>query len=337
MHFYRMRRREFMTLLSGAAVAWPLAARAQQPDRVMRVGVLGPRPENTGIAGGVAAGYPAMLDELRKLGFSEGRNLTVEIRTIEQERRAVFADAAELVRSNAGVLVALGPEVTVQAAMAASNTIPIVIAAFNYDPIARGYVKSLAQPGGNITGVFLRQPELAEKQVELLTQTFPDRTRLAMLWDELSSDQFNAAEKRAKSLSLQVSSTKLEHPPYDFSAAFRSMVESSPQMLLILPSPHFIAQRQRIAELAIQHQLPSIYNFKYFVESGGLMSYGVDIVQPFRRTGHHVAKILRGAKPAELPVEQVTNFETVINLKTAKTLGLELPTSILLRADEVIE
>jgi len=241
------------------------------------------------------------------------------------------------VRSNVHVLVAIGPEVRVQAAVAASSTIPIVIAAFNYDPIARGYVKSLAQPGGNITGVFLRQPELAEKQVELLRQTFPDRTRLTMLWDELSSEQFNAAEKRAKSLSLQVLSTKLEHPPYDFDAAFRSLVESSPQMLLVVASPHFIAQRQRIAELAIQYRLPAMNNFKYFVESGGLMSYGVDIVQPFRRTGHHVGKILLGAKPAELPVEQVTTFETVINLKTAKAIGLELPTSVLLRADEVIE
>ena len=145
-----MRRREFVTLLGGgSAVAWPRMASAQHPDRVMRIGVLGPRPENTGIAGGVAAGYPAMLDELRKLGFSEGRNLTVEFRTVEQERGAVFADAAELVRSNADVLVAIGPEVGVQAAVAASSTIPIVIAAFNYDPIARGYVKSLAQPGGN--------------------------------------------------------------------------------------------------------------------------------------------------------------------------------------------
>jgi len=228
-----MNRREFITLVGGAAT-WPLVARAQQPNRVMRIGVLGPRPENTGIAGGVAAGYPAMLDELRKLGFSEGRNLTVEWRTVEQERGAVFADAAELVRLNTDVLVAIGPEVGVQAALAARSTIPIVIAAFNYDPIARGYIKSLAEPGGNITGVFLRQPELAEKQVELMTQIFPDRTRFAMLWDDLSSDQFNAAEKRAKSLGLQVLSTKLEHPPYDFGGAFRTLVESSLQMLHVL-------------------------------------------------------------------------------------------------------
>jgi putative ABC transport system substrate-binding protein len=169
---------------------------------VRRVGVIGPRPENAGMSGGVAAGYPAMLDELQKLGFKEKRDLTVEYRSVEQEPRAIFADAAELVRSNVDVLVVFGPEVGLQAAVAAKSTIPIVIGAFNYDPIARGYVKSLAQPGGNITGVFTRLPELAEKQVEVLTQAFPDKTRLAMLWDAQSADQFSAAENRAKLLHL---------------------------------------------------------------------------------------------------------------------------------------
>src|SRR5262245_1469255 len=308
-----LRRREFITLLGGTAVTWPVVAVAQHAEKV-RIGVIGPRRENAGFSGGVVP-YPAMIDELRKLGFSDSRNLTVEYRSVEEERQAVFAAAAELVRSNTDVIVAVGPEVGLQAAVAATSTIPIVIAAFNYDPIARGYVKSLAQPGGNITGVFLRLPELAEKQVELLTQTFPDKTRLAMLWDELSFDQFSAAEHRAKLLHLQVLSTRLERPPYDFDAAFRSVIGSSPQMLLILSSPHFIAQRERIAYLAIQHRLPAMSIFKFYVEAGGLMSYGVDTVLPFRRAGHHVAKILRGAKPADLPVEQVTNFETVINLK----------------------
>jgi len=252
-----LRRRQFITLLGGAAAAWPLAARAQQIEKALRIGVIGPRPENAGFSGGVGGvGYRAMLDELRKLGFSEGRNLTVEYRSVEQEPRAVIADAAELVRSNVDALVAVGPEVGLQAAIAASSTIPIVIAAFNYDPIARGYVKSLARPEGSITGVFLRQPELAEKQVELLTQAFPDKTRLAMLWDALSADQFNAAEKRAKLLHLQGLSMKLESRPYDFDTAFRSIAESAPQMLLVLSSPHFIAARQRIAELAIQTGCP---------------------------------------------------------------------------------
>ena len=238
-----------------------------------------------------------MLDELRKLGFSEGRNLSVEYRSIEQESRAVFADAAELVRSNADVLVAVGPEAGLQAALAASSTIPIVIVAFNYDPIARGYVKGLAQAGGNITGVFLRQPELAEKQVEILTQAFPEKTRLAMLWDALSADQFSAAENRAKLLHLHVLSMKLERPPYDFDAAFRSLAESTPQLLLVLSSPHFIAHRERFAQLAIKHRLPAMNTFKFYVEAGGLMSYGVDTVLPFRRAGFYIAKILQGPTP----------------------------------------
>jgi putative ABC transport system substrate-binding protein len=265
-----MKRREFITLLGGAAVGWPRTGHAQQPGKALRIGVIGPRPEIAGFSGGVGAGYPTMLDELQKLGFREGRNLAVEYRSIEQEPRAVFAGAAELVRWNADVLVAVGPEVSLKAAIAATSTLPIVIVAFNYDPIAHGYVKGLARSGGHITGVFLRQPELAEKQVEQLTQAFPEKTRLAMLWDALSSDQFSAAaaENRAKSLRLHVLSMKLERPPYDFDAAFRSLAESSPQMLLILSSPHFIAQRERIAELAIQHRLPTMSIFKFYVEAG---------------------------------------------------------------------
>jgi putative ABC transport system substrate-binding protein len=329
----QMQRRQFITLLGGAAAVWPFAARAQQPGKVPRIGVVGPRPENSALG----AGYPAMLDELRKLGFIEGRNLIVEYRSVEQEPHAVFADTAELVRSNVDMLVAIGPEVALQAAVAASNTIPIVIAAINFDPIARGYVKSLRDPGGNITGMFLRQPELAEKQVELLTQAFPDKTRLAMLWDALSADQFSAAESLAKSLRLEVLSLKLENPPYDFDAAFQSLARSSPQMLHVLSSPHFVPPRQQVADLAIQYHLPTMNIFKLYVDVGGLMSYGVDILTPFRRAGYYVAKILRGAKPRDLPVEQPTTFELAINLKTARSIGIELPLAILLRADEVIE
>jgi putative ABC transport system substrate-binding protein len=333
MHFHQLKRREFITLLGGAA-AWPLAVLAQQPEKSPRIGVIGLRPES---AGGVGTGYPTMLDELRKLGFSENRNLTVQYRFVEQDPRKLFTDAAELVHSNVDVLVVIGPEVGLQAAVAASSTIPIVIAAYNYDPIARGYVKALARPGGNITGVFLRQPELAEKQVEVLTEAFPDKTRLAILWDALSADQFSAAETRAKSLHLNVLSTRLERPPYDFDAAFRSLTESSPQMLLLLSSPHFIPQRRRIAELSIQYRLPTMNIFKFFVEAGALMSYGVDALLPYRRAAQYAAKILRGAKPADLPVEQATKYEMAINLTTAKAIGVELPTSTLLRADEVIE
>jgi putative tryptophan/tyrosine transport system substrate-binding protein len=327
-----LRRRDFIALVGGA-VAWPLAARAQESGKIHRVGVIGPRSENAG----VGAGYPAMIAELRKLGFSEGRNLIVDYKSNEQERSAIFSDAAELVRLKADVLVAFGTEVTLQAALAASSTLPIVMSAINYDPIARGYVKSLAQPGGRVTGFFVRQPELAEKQVELLAQTFPGKTRLAFLWDGPSTDQFSAAARMAKSLNLEVISHKLEQPPYHFDGALRSLASSSPDMLLVLSSPFFIAPRRQIAQLAIQYHLPAMFIFKLYVDEGGLMSYGVDTMAAFRNVSPFVAKILRGARPADLPVEQPTRFELVVNLKTAKELGIELPTSILLRADEVIE
>ena len=316
-------RRQLICVLGSAAVAWPLEARAV---KTARIGFLGNPLDNPV----TALGYPAFLDELKKSGFSVGQNLAIE-ETVN------FAETADLVRSNVELLVVVGTEIALQVAIAASRTIPIVMWAINFDPIARGYVKSLAQPGGNITGIVSLQTELAAKQVELLTQALPDRTRLAILWDAISADQFTAAERQAKSLRLEVQSLKLENPPYDFDAAFRSFAKGSPQMLLVLSSQYFTLSRSHIAELAIQQRLPTMFIFKVYVQAGGLISYGVDPVANFRQVGFYVAKILNGAKPADLPVEQAAKFELVINLKTAKAIGVDLSTAIQLRADEVIE
>jgi putative tryptophan/tyrosine transport system substrate-binding protein len=327
-------RRKFVVALGGSALGWPLAAHAQQrAGRTARIGSLQPPLDNPV----VARGYPAFLDELKKSGFSEGQNLTIEFVRLDQDAQQLFAQTAELVRSKVELLVTVGSEDGLQAAMAASPTIPIVMWAINFDPIAKGYVKSLAQPGGNVTGIVSLQTELAAKQVELLTEAFPDRTRLAVLWDGLTADQFAAAERQAKSLRLDVRSLKLENPPYDFDAAFRSLAEGSPQMLLVLSSPFFSAYRSHIAELAIQQRLPTMFIFKTYVQAGGLISYGVDPQANYRQLGFYVSKILNGAKPADLPVEQAVKFELVINLKTAKAIGVELSTAIQLRADEVIE
>jgi putative tryptophan/tyrosine transport system substrate-binding protein len=231
-----VKRRDFVTLLGGAAAAWPLAARGQQlSGRTAHIGILQPSLDDPI----VGRGYPAFLDELKTSGFVAGQNLTIEIVRTDQDARGLFAETADLVRSNVELLVVEGNETALQAAMGASPTIPIVIWANNFDPIARGYVKSLAQPGGNITGITSLQTELAGKQVELLTQAFPERTRLAVLYDGLSADQFTAAEQRARSLRLDVRSLKMENPPYDFDVAFRTLAESSPQMLLVLSSPFF--------------------------------------------------------------------------------------------------
>ena len=330
-----MKRREFITLLGGAAtasIAWPFDARGQQAGKVIRIGFIGASLNSPA----VAAQYQAFLTELHELGFSEGRNIIVDYRRVD-DPRGPFGVAAELMRLQVDLIVATGPEVALQAVVGASRSIPIVILAVQYDPIERGYVSSLDRPGGNITGVFYRQPELAAKQLELLTQTFPEKSRLAVLYDTNSADQFSAAERAAGSMPLELRPLKLEKPPYDFAAAFRTMVQGGAQMVLVLSSPFFVEHRPEVAALAIEHRLPTMFVFRSYVDSGGLMSYGVEQLAMYRKIGLYVAKILNGTKPADLPVEQPTKFELVVNLKTAKAIGIELPTSILLRADEVIE
>jgi ABC-type uncharacterized transport system substrate-binding protein len=328
-----VKRRDFITLLSGAAVAWPLGARAQQTGRIARVGVLGPDLSNP-VTG---PGYQVFLSELRKLGFTEGQNLVMEYRRTDEGLQKAFTGANEIIAAKADVLVANGPEIALQAATAARPAVPVVMLANNYDPFARGYVKSLAQPGGNVTGLFYRQPELAVKQLELLVEAFPERTRVAVLSDSASPDQLSAIEGAVQSMRLSLRSLKLENPPYDFDAAFRTVVQGEAQMLHILSSPLFTPQSALIAELAIRNRLPTMFIFRHYVEAGGLMSYGVDTKPMWRRAASYVAKILRGAQPSDLPVEQAANFEFAVNLKTAKAIGVTLPTSILLRADEVIE
>ncbi len=326
-----MKRRELIAL-GVAAAAWPLAARAQQPRKVVRIGYLGAQPNNPMIA----ESYSVISSELRQFGFVEGRNLTIEYR-YHDVGADLATQTAELIRSNVDLLVADGPEVALQAAVGASRTTPIVMCAINFDPIARGYVSSLGRPGGNVTGIFFQPLELAQKQLELLAQALPGKTKAEALYDALSLDQFTAAKRVAENMTVELRGLELENPPYDFDAAFRVMAQGSPQMLLVLSSAHFTNGRSRIATLAIEQRLPTMFTFKTYVEAEGLMSYGVDYIDMHRRIAAFVAKILEGAKPADIPVEQPTKFEFVVNLKTARAIGIELPTSILLRADEVVE
>jgi putative ABC transport system substrate-binding protein len=195
----------------------------------------------------------------------------------------------------------------------------------------------ILRPGGNITGVVSQQLELAQKQVDLLTQAFPDRTRLVILFDAHSADQFTAAEQAAKLFNMQLQALKLENPPYDLAAPFGSAAAGRAQMVLVLSSPLFIPHHRQIAELAVQHRMPTMFINKSYVEAGGLMSYGVNFPVMFRRGADYVAKIFKGARPEDLPVEQAAKFELVVNLKTAKAIGIEFPASILALANEVIE
>ena len=327
-----MRRRDFIKLIGGAAAAWPLAARAQQTGKVIRIGFLGPRLNNPQ----PIALYQAFLAQLRELGFIEGQNLTADYRGLD-DPRGPFINAMDLTRPQPDLIVALGPEVALQAVVSASGFVPILFVAVNFDPLARGYVASIARPGGNITGVVFQQLELAQKQVELLAQAFPERNRLAVLFDAQSIDQFNAAERAAKLLTLQIQPLKLENPPYDLNAAFRQAQMGAAQIVLVLSSPWFIHHMPKIIEIATANRLPTMFINKDYVPAGGLMSYGADFTTMWRRAADYAAKVLKGAKPADLPVEQATKFLLTVNLKTARAIGTELPTSILLRADEVIE
>jgi putative ABC transport system substrate-binding protein len=261
-----MKRRELITLLGGAAV-WPLAARAQQTGKLIRIGFVGPSLNNPQ----PIALYGAFLGQLRDLGFTEQQNLTVDYRGLD-EPRGPFVNAMELMRPHPDLIVSLGPEVALQAVVSASAFIPIVFVAVNFDPVARGYVASLARPGGNITGVVFQQLELAQKQVEILTQAFPERKRLAVLFDVQSIDQFNAAERAAKSLTLQIQPLKLENPRYDLDAAFRQMQAGAAQAMLVLSTPLLISHMPKVIEMATANRLPTMFINKDWVLAGGRAS-----------------------------------------------------------------
>jgi putative ABC transport system substrate-binding protein len=333
MSFAQLRRREIIKLLGRAFTAWPLAASAQQVRQVSRVVFLSPDLNNALLA----PAFPTFLAELRKLGFTDGENLIVETRQVDAEASAAAAIAAEITRDKVDALVAFGSEISLKVAVAASRTVPTVMIAVNFDPIAAGYVGDIARPSGNVTGLVYRAPELAAKQLELLVEAFPDEGPIAAFWESASAEQFKSAQRTAQSMSLDLRSHKLENPPFDFDEAFRIIEQEGARLLLVLSGPSFAAQRSHIGDLAIQHRLPTMFTFKYYVEAGGLMSYGIDPVPILRRAASYVAKILRGASPSDLPIELPDNFEFALNLKTAKAIGVAIPTSILLRADEVIE
>jgi putative ABC transport system substrate-binding protein len=326
-----MRRRSFLGLIGGAAIG-PCGVFAQEAGRTYRVGL---------VMGTNSPVYPparaAFIDEMQKSGFTENKNFVLDARSNQVDSARLLSIMAELVAAKTDLIISGGSEQTLRAAVSAAPATPIVMWANNFDPFARGYVQSLAKPGGNVTGVFTRQPEIAEKQIELLKEIFPSFKRLAILWDAQTVDQYEAAEKRAKMVGLDVTSHRLETMPYDISAAFRAIMAREPQMLQVASGPNIGSFQQQIVDQAKERRLPAIYIFKTYVERGGLLSYGIEIPSSFRRIAGLTAKVLTGAKPADLPIEQPTIYELAVNLKTAKAIGVELPTSILLRANEVIE
>ena len=278
----------------------------------------------------------AFEQRLRELGYIEGQNLVIEYINAPERPDRLDQAARELVQRNVDIIV-LENHITLKSVMSATSTLPIVIIATSFDPVALGVVASIAQPGGNITGFYVRRPELVEKQIGLLAETFPGRTRLGVIWDAVSGEGFPAAERTAIALRWGLEPLKLEHPPYDFVAAFRSLAQRGAQMVLVLHSGLFTEDRAHIAALALQHGLPSMFTDKIYADAGGLMSYGPDLSIAFRRAADYVDRIAKGARPADLPIEQPTSFVLTLNLKTARALGLDVPPTLLARADEVIE
>jgi len=325
-----VKRREFITLLGGAAAAWPLAARAQQAGKLPTIGFLGADPsiESKRVA--------AFVQRLRELAWIDGRNLAIEYRWAEGRNERYAENAAELVRFKVDVIVTSATPPTL-AAKQATAVIPIVFGAAG-DPVGTGLVASLARPGGNVTGLSAQTAETAGKRLELLREIVPGFGRLAIManvGNPISLLELGEVQAAARALGLEVHTLEIRRAE-DISPAFDAL-KGRADALYVCLDPLVNTHRIRINTLALGARLPTIHGLREYVEAGGLMSYGANAPDLFRRAAEYVDKILRGAKPADIPVEQPTKFDLVINLTTAKALGLTIPEPFLLRADEVIE
>jgi ABC-type uncharacterized transport system substrate-binding protein len=326
-----MRRRELIELAGTTLFAWPLIARAQQQATIARVGVLGFGAPLS------ATRTEALRAGLRDLGYVEGKNLVIEFRwpgTAEQMPEAV----AELARMKVDIILAPSSTET-EPARRATSTIPIVFVA-HADPVGLGHVSSLARPGGNVTGLAAMDPEITPKRMEVLKETLPRATRFGVLWATTAPSHrpfLQAAEAARGKLGVQLLTVSVSSVA-DYDGAFAKMAQGRVEAVLVHSASLTVRENpQRLAELALKHRLPTMFLLRENVMAGGLMSYGPDLIDMWRRGAVYIDKILKGAKPADLPVEQPTKFELVINLKTANTLGLTIPQSVLVRADEIIQ
>jgi putative tryptophan/tyrosine transport system substrate-binding protein len=332
-----MRRREFITLLGGAAascasccVSWPLTARAQPAEKMHRIGYLA-------LVGGAAQASrtKALRDGLASLGYLEGKNLVIEERSPRAPSDRLAELASQLVNLRPDVIVTHGPGVI--AAKNATSTIPIVMAQTG-DAVANGLVASLARPGGNVTGMSYFGPELAAKRLELVKEVVPGLARAGTLINPdnpLRVPFLSAMKRTADTLKIEVAEFAVRAPA-DLEGAFAAMAGKPVDAFIMIEEPILIFNTETCANLAIKHRLPAC-GVVELAQAGGFMGYGIDVPDMWRRAATFVDKILKGAKPADLPVEQPTKFLTVVNLKTAKTIGIDIPTSLLVRADEVIE
>jgi ABC-type uncharacterized transport system substrate-binding protein len=328
-----MRRREFITLVGGGAVAWPLAAHARQPDRMRRIGAL------AGIADDAEgqARLAAFMQGLQQLGWTDGRNVRIDTRWAAGDADRGRKYAAELVALAPDVILAAGT-VAVGPLLQATRTVPIVFVTV-IDPVGAGFVESLARPGGNATGFLFIEYGMSGKWLELLKQIAPGVTRAAVLRDPAITagiGQFGAIQSMAPSLGVEVSPVNVRDAG-EIERAVVAFARSTNGGLIVTGSALAVVHRDLIITLAARHKLPAVYFLRTFVADGGLISYGPDNIDQYRRAAGYVDRILKGEKPADLPVQAPTKYELVINLKTAKALGLDIPPTVLARADKVIE
>jgi putative tryptophan/tyrosine transport system substrate-binding protein len=328
-----IRRREFVTLLGGAAVAWPVAGRAQQPGRVRRIGVL------SGLADDSEGRFrvTTFQEGLRELGWTEGHNVRIELRWAVGDVDRMRTYAAELVATKPDAILAITTAALVPLRHATSS-IPNVFVNVG-DPAESGIVESLARPGGNITGITTFVSSIGGKWLELLKEVAPDIVRVLVILNRdnpTARGVLRIIEASAPSFGVVVTQVSV-HSADEIERAVENFARQPNAALLVLPDPATVVNRARIVGLAAQHRIPAVYPFRYFVDSGGLMSYGTVPTDQYRQAASYVDRILKGANPGELPVQQPAKFELVVSLKTAKALGLTIPESFLLRADEVIE
>ena len=323
-----MKRREVL-LLAGGVMAVPGATHAQPAGKMLRVGTANVQPRT-------APHWMAFVRRLAELGYVEGKNFTydhVQIPNVE----AWDALYREVVARKPDIVVAAGPEQSLKSARAAAGTLPIVMVAVDYDPVARGHVASLARPGGNVSGVYSQNAELAPKHLQLVKELMPGIEAAAVFWDRLSADYWAALQAAATKLRVRLTGVELAKRPYDYAAALAGLAPADRRVLIAQSSPFFFLDRVALAEAAIRSRTPLMVQVRESVAAGALMSYGADLPQLWVLAADYVDRIAKGARPADLAVQQPTKFQMVLNMKTANALGLAIPTSFLAQADEVIE
>jgi putative ABC transport system substrate-binding protein len=327
----------FVSVLSRTIIAIVLAvisadaANAQSAPKLPVIGVLASGQLRTG------APYPALERALAELGLVDGQTMRIEFRMAEGHIERLPGLAVELIRANVDVIVAGGTLPSLEAARQATNIIPIVMVAVDYDPFATKLVSSLSRPGGNITGVFVRQIELTAKRMELLKEIVPKAKRVAIFTDPFTVDQFKMAESTARTFGLGLQPVQFQALPYDYAAAFASVAKERSGAVLVTVGPNFFRDRARLIESATRQRIPTMFPLPEFADAGGLIAYGANLNTTFAGAARYIDRILKGVKPADLPIEQPKSFELVVNTKTAKAIGVTIPSSILLRADRIIE